>query len=115
MTIVELWDELGVNKAEVLERFAGSVEVAQKCTVMYAEDTIINDLKKAVESHDYSGVERAAHTLKGVADNLGFKDVHRYSQIIVDDVRSGNYDNLSSEFEKLKAEHDKICVLAKAL
>ncbi len=115
MTIIELWDELGVNKAEVLERFAGSVEVARKCTVMYAEDTIIGDLESAIKEHNYSGAERAAHTLKGIADNLGFKGVHKYGQMIVDDVRSGNYDNLPSEFEKLKAEHDKICALAKTL
>lgn len=115
LTMDEFWDKLNVNKEEVLERFVGMPDIAKDCTISYIEDPLADELEKAVEAEDYPAIERAAHTIKGLAGNLGFEAAQNSAQKIVDFTRAGEYDKIPAEFLVFKAEHDKIAVLAKEL
>lgn len=77
MTIIEFWDELGIDKDEVSARFVGNMDLAAKCTMKYIDDNTFNELQTAMAEQNYSGIEIAAHTLKGVAGNLGFSEIRK--------------------------------------
>lgn len=115
MTIVELWDELGVDSDEVSARFVGNMDLATRCTKKYIEDATFSQLEKAISENDYNGIEIAAHTLKGVAGNLGFNEVERIGQKMVSDIRAGSYEDLKSDFDQLEIQQQRICELAKQL
>lgn len=44
MTIIEFWDELGIDKDEVSARFVGNMDLAAKCTMKYIDDNTFNEL-----------------------------------------------------------------------
>ena len=115
MTIIEFWDELGIDKDEVSARFVGNMDLAAKCTMKYIDDNTFYELQTAMAEQNYSGIEIAAHTLKGVAGNLGFSEIQKIGQRMVDNVRANIYDSLDEDFEKLKIEQKKVCELAKQL
>ena len=115
MTIIEFWDELGIDKDEVSARFVGNMDLAAKCTMKYIDDNTFNELQTAMAEQNYSGIEIAAQTLKGVAGNLGFSEIQKIGQRMVDNVRANIYDSLDEDFEKLKIEQKKVCELAKQL
>ena len=63
MTIIEFWDELGIDKDEVSARFVGNMDLAAKCTMKYIDDNTFNELQTAMAEQNYSGIEIAAHAL----------------------------------------------------
>ena len=48
MTIIEFWDELGIDKDEVSARFVGNMDLAAKCTMKYIDDNTFNELQTAM-------------------------------------------------------------------
>ena len=86
MTIIEFWDELGIDKDEVSARFVGNMDLAAKCTMKYIDDNTFNELQTAMAEQNYSGIEIAAHTLKGVAGNLGFSEIQKIGQRMVEPI-----------------------------
>lgn len=63
---------LGVDVDSTLERFMGNEELYLKFVRKTGEDPTVGELMEALERGDYDAVYRSAHTLKGVAANLGF-------------------------------------------
>lgn len=61
----------GVDWDEVMERFVQSEELYLECLGMLVEDENPALLEKALEDGDYGAAFDAAHTLKGVAANMG--------------------------------------------
>ena len=65
-------------------------------------------LVEAVEKKDYSLIEREAHTLKGVAANLGLDSLRYASDGLVQAVRRKEYDEIPALFEIIKTAHEKM-------
>ena len=53
MTIIEFWDELGIDKDEVSARFVGNMDLAAKCTMKYIDDNTFNELQTAMAEQNY--------------------------------------------------------------
>ncbi len=71
MTLTRFYESLGGSLPAVLARIPSEAMV-RKFARMYAGDTSCDELVRAVEAKDWQTAFRAAHTLKGVAQNLGF-------------------------------------------
>lgn len=71
MTLARFYESLGGSLPAVLARIPSEAMV-RKFARMYAGDTSCDELVRAVEAKDWQTAFRAAHTLKGVAQNLGF-------------------------------------------
>jgi len=67
----------GVDVAAGLERTAGNKRLYRDLLVQFADrhESTGNRIKEAIESGDHNQAERLAHSLKGVAGNLGINQI----------------------------------------
>ena len=70
MTLSEFYSSLGESLDEVLERLRMESRVA-KYLGLFLNDPSFSELKEAFANNDAKTAFRSAHTLKGVAANLG--------------------------------------------
>lgn len=70
MTLSEFYTKLGSSYEAVLSRIP-SEKLIRKFLKMYEADPSYRQLTEAVGASDWQTAFRAAHTLKGVAQNLG--------------------------------------------
>ena len=73
MTLSEFYSSLDESLDEVLERLRMESRVA-KYLKLFLSDPSFTELKEAFAGNDAQTAFRAAHTLKGVAANLGLRD-----------------------------------------
>lgn len=71
MTLSEFYTAVGSDVASVLARIP-SEKMLTRFVRMYADDPTFGQLLAAVDAQDWPAAFLAAHTLKGVAQNLGF-------------------------------------------
>lgn len=71
MTMEECYQQLGGNAAEVLERLISPAFI-QKIIGKFPEDSSFQNLCKGIQDGQRENAFLAAHTLKGVCQNLGF-------------------------------------------
>lgn len=76
MNLKELYDAIGGNYQETISRLP-SEGMIQKFVLKYEKDPTYAELEKALAEKDWETAFRAAHTLKGVAQNLGFESLYK--------------------------------------
>lgn len=108
MTLQEFSEKTEMDLRGTLERFANMEPMLVKFLKKFAEDPSFQELSQAVADKDYLIIERSAHTLKGVAGNLGFQSLFHINQEIVDAVRAGNYSSIDECFARDKQEYENI-------
>jgi len=98
----ELTDRLsayGADMTGALERFVGDEALYEQCFGMFLEDPGFTQLGEALEKKDYTGAFNAAHTLKGVAGNLGLTPLYDAVCAIVEPLRHQDYSRLSAQYQ----------------
>lgn len=89
MTFLEAM-ELVVNDVQTtLRRFGGNQALWERFVRKYPDDPTFLSLQRAIAGNDSQEIERAAHTLKGTAGNLGFQTLSDAAAALVSDVRAG--------------------------
>ena len=86
MTLEEFYAKIGGNSADVLRRLPSEAMV-RKFIGKYPADTSWGSLESAINSQDWEAAFRAAHTLKGVAQNLGFQRLYLSSAALTEALR----------------------------
>ena len=76
MDLKEFYAQIGGSFDAVLSRLC-SESFVRKFVLRYKTDPTFEQLKAAVAVKDWESAFRAAHTLKGVAQNLDFGDLGR--------------------------------------
>ena len=105
MTLSQLSPALRFDLSGALARFGGS----EALLLRLPEDKTFAELSAAVSSNDLPGVERAAHTLKGVAANLGLEALQASSDALVVAVRTGAGDQIPTLFVQLRGDYETAC------
>lgn len=108
MTLQEFAAVTNMDLDGTMARFANMEKLVKKFLKKFPSDPSYHELCAAVETNDQSGIERSAHTLKGVAGNLGFQELFDVNQKIVDAVRSQHSENLQAYFQKDKELYETI-------
>lgn len=106
MSAKDFYERIGENYGDVFSRF-GSESMIEKFLSSYAKDDTFSSLKGALEAHDLKSAFLYAHTLKGVAANLGFSKLARVASEMTEILRKGSFDGISSLFgeaEKLQCD-----------
>ena len=88
MTLSELYAALGGDVQAVLARIPSEAMI-RKFAKMYPQDTSFAELRQAVDACDWDGAFRAAHTLRGVALNLGFSYLADAAGALTEHLRGG--------------------------
>ena len=86
MTLEAFYAKIGGNSADVLRRLPSEAMV-RKFIGKYPADTSWGSLESAIDSQDWEAAFRAAHTLKGVAQNLGFQKLYLSSTALTEALR----------------------------
>lgn len=78
---------LGVDIQSTRERLLKKEELLHKFLFKFLEDSSFEELKKSFEQKDMKSVQKHAHTLKGLAANLGLVPVFHSTDKIVEILR----------------------------
>ncbi len=102
MNLGECYDALGGDLESVVGRL-GSERLVRKFVLKFPGDDSFKLLHTSLDAGDYGEAFRAAHTIKGVCQNLGFDRLYRSSHSLTEALRGG----FSPEVPKLLKQLDE--------
>lgn len=112
MDIKRLYTMEGTDIPGAISRFMGNEELYLTfLTELFTEDTTFADLETAVSAGDSKNAEKAAHTLKGAAANMGLDSLSKAADGIVQAARAGNTGDIPALFDICRSEYGKIRAL----
>ena len=114
MELNEKLEQLTDDKESVIARFGGNMSLLEKFLNKFAEDPTYTSLIQAVGAEDYSLIEMNAHTLKGVAANLGLDWLSSKAAAIVNAVRNDEKDKVDVLIPELEAEYQRVIGILKS-
>lgn len=88
MDLKELYDQIGGNYQETISRLP-SEPMVKKFVLKYPADPTYAQLQAAIAQKDWETAFRAAHTLKGVAQNLGLDRLYTAVFALTEQLRGG--------------------------
>lgn len=91
----------GVNIPEVMERFVDDTALYESCLASFIDDPAFAALGEALCCKHYPEAFDYAHTLKGVAANLGLKPLYDNICKIVEPLRAAQYDGLTPLYDNI--------------
>ena len=83
MTIKECYEAMGGDYEDVFKRPMSEARI-KKFALMFKKDPSMSQLTQAMDAGDTETAFRAAHTLKGICANLGFKSLFEVSYEITE-------------------------------
>ncbi|MGN1414727.1 MAG: Hpt domain-containing protein [Anaerovoracaceae bacterium] len=102
MTIQEFYQAAGGNEQDVLDRMM-SLKLIRKFTGKFLEDDSYMNLCQSIAAGNRQEAFRAAHTLKGVCQNLGFGKLQTSAGAVTELLRPES-DSLPEGIEPLMEE-----------
>lgn len=106
MTVQECYEKMGADYKGVLGRLRSEALIS-KFAVKFLADPSFQNLKTALEEKNGEEAFRAAHTLKGVCQNLGFDKLYEVSFEITEKLRGREVEGSEPLFEKVAAEYER--------
>lgn len=97
MTIEECYKNVGADYADVIRRL-GSEETARYFALKFLNDGTFSQLESALNAGDGETAFRAAHTLKGIALNLGFDSLYKADFDLTEKLRGRSTDGCEEFF-----------------
>lgn len=104
MTLQECYAAMGGDYEAVLGRLH-SVKMVQKFVIKFLDDSSYDLLCSSLASEDYAEAFRAAHTIKGVCQNLDFTTLYKSSNLLCESLRNGHSPETPTLFEQVQADY----------
>lgn len=101
--------KLGVDYDVALERFLGKSDFYEEFLFMFLEDEQMRTLEKAMREQNVTIAFKAAHTLKGLCGNLGFKNLLTSIIPMVEILRSGSFTDTAPLMKELDKQYNLLC------
>ncbi len=89
--------EAGADVETTVRRFMGNEAMYEKFLKKLLDNPNFDSLKENMADKDYEEAYRNAHTLKGVAANLGLDPVQKTSSDLVEELRNKKNDEVDVE------------------
>ena len=106
MTLQECYAALEGDYQEVLGRLY-SEALVQKFVGKFLSDKSFQLLQDTLKAEDYEEAFRAAHTLKGVTQNLSFTRLYQSSHEITEALRTKDYDLALQLLPKVEGDYPR--------
>lgn len=90
MEFQELCARLSIDYPATLARFSGNESLLRRFLLRFPADATFSQLEAARAAQDLPAMERSAHTLKGVAANLGLSRLQDACDQLVQAIRRGD-------------------------
>ncbi len=113
MTIEEVYSRIGADYGDVAKRLPSESLIA-RLAVKYLQDPTYEELMRAVRNNDVDTAFRAAHTLKGVCQNLGFTNMYQPVYDVTEIFRAGTMEGAAPLLEEITREYGKLTEAIKA-
>lgn len=91
MNLRECYEAMGANFDAVLSRLR-SEGLIKKFVIKFVDDPSYSQLEQTIQAEDYKEAFRAAHTIKGVAQNMGFDALAQSSSELTECLRPAGED-----------------------
>lgn len=114
MTLKEFYAQIGGNYEDTLHRLP-SEALVHRFVLKYPADPSVSQLREAVAAADWETAFRAAHTLKGVAQNLGFDALYLAASALTEHLRGSKPLTEQPLMDAVLAQHDRIMDAIKEL
>ncbi|MBS6953826.1 MAG: Hpt domain-containing protein [Enterocloster asparagiformis] len=105
-------DAAGADVDGALNRFMGKVFLYEKFMKKFLDDRSYPDMLDCLAGHDLEEAFRQAHTLKGVAGNLGINNLLAVLVPMVEALRAG-HEPSEEQVNACKVEYEKIVNIIK--
>ena len=105
MELEELYQKIGGDLKNVMKRIPNEAMIG-KFVRKYANDPTYNRLTAAVEAKNWKDAFLAAHTLKGICQNLGMDNLYRSSFEVTEALRGGSNNTNEEMLNRLKADYE---------
>lgn len=113
MTIQECYAALEGDYEEVVGRLY-SEALVKKFVGKFLADQSYQLLESSLRSEDFEEAFRAAHTLKGVSQNLSFTRLYQSSHEITEALRTKQYDQAARLFSQVEADYAQVVAAIQA-
>ena len=100
MTVEQVYKNMDSDYASVKDRLQNDALIEKFLIKFLADESYANIFKNLEEAF------RAAHTLKGVCQNLGLDRLYKSSYDVTEALRNGKNDVTSEMMEKLESDYD---------
>lgn len=107
MTLEECYRSFGGDYEDVLNRLCSQAFVG-RFLVKFLADESYEDLHRYLDEKNYEGAFRAAHTLKGVCQNLGIRNLYESDDVVTEALRGGKNEVTPEMLQKLDADYDSV-------
>lgn len=114
MTVKECYDMMGGGYEDVIKRLMDDKRVVKFAT-KFLNDKNYSAYFESVEKEDYETAFRAAHSIKGVAQNLGFLKLSESSAALTEALRGGKNQDTTELEQKLKEDYESTVNAIKAM
>lgn len=106
MTVKECYEQMGADYEGVLGRLR-SEALIKKFAKKFLDDGSFQSLKDNLAAGNGEEAFRAAHTLKGVCQNLGFDNLYTVSFDITEKLRERATESSEELFAKVEEQYKK--------
>ncbi len=107
MTVQECYEMAGADFEDAINRL-GSEALIKRFAVKFLQDKNYGELKAAMEAQNAERAFRAAHTLKGVCANLGFRDLLQASADLTEKLRGRELEGCEPLYEAVSEQYKKV-------
>ncbi|MDL2318612.1 Hpt domain-containing protein [Eubacteriales bacterium OttesenSCG-928-A19] len=97
-----------MNMEQTLARFVGNEAMLMKFLKRFADDGTYAQLLEAINADDSEAAFHQAHTLKGVAGNLGLGRLFDTVTPMVELLRAGEMDSAREHLSDLQSAYDQV-------
>ena len=111
-TLEQAYRELGADYEGVTKRLMGDALVG-RFVGKFFEDESFENLRAALAAKDVKAAFMAAHTLKGICQNLGFDNVFAPASALTEVLRADSLEGADELFAQVEAEYNRTAEVLK--
>lgn len=105
----------GVNVEGALARLMNSEGLYEKLLVKFKADANYTKMVEAIQEQRYEDAFHCAHTLKGVAGNLGLDRLMEKDIVIVEKLRKGVTEGVEEDLKEVKAAYEAVMTVIQTI
>ena len=107
MTVQEFYKVIGSEYEDAARRL-GNEAIIRKFVIKFSSDPSFKELESAFRQGNAEKAFRAAHTLKGVAVNLGFDALYKQTCELTEKLRGRTFDDTETLFANVQREYGRV-------
>ncbi len=112
----EAYSKIGADYEDVLHRLMDSDAMVARFAGKFLDDPSMGQLNDALAAGDVQAAFRAAHTLKGVTQNLGLSNIYKPASELTEVLRAGSMDGVDALAAAVREQHEAtLAALTEAL